>query len=258
MIDPQSNGDLGSMLPLFLASTMLFEASMFTATMTGQLDPHVYGLAHVGGLIAGCVGVWWLPKHAKAKPLAAVGVILTFVAGPFGSFCSLALLWPSHRLLPIAGPAGDDPRHHHYETVMADLLAHRLQIRTLSPRPLIDIFLVGSDDQQLTALGRMLKRFEPAMAATLRLALQSTEPSVRVLAATVIAKLHLDFSERIAALQVTAEMATAPGEAWNELAAACWAYAKSGLLDSTQCNELKARAGAAQVTALTVKSTIGG
>ena len=188
-----------------------------------------------------------MPTRARTRSLAAIAVMLTFVAGPFGGVCSLALLWPRGRGLRIAPHVREiEPMLRHFEKVTADLRARRLQVRVTSSRPLMDVFLVGTDDQQLTALGRMLKRYEPAMAAILGVALQSHEPSVRVLAATVISKLHRDFSEQIASLQRVADARAAPSSVWLDLAAACTAYARSGLLDRTQCAELEFRATSAR------------
>jgi hypothetical protein len=118
-----------------------------------------------------------------------------------------------------------------------ELLDHRLRIEGASRViPLCDAFANGEQKEKLDVLAVIGRRFEPSFAHTLRLATRDCDPSVRVLASTVIAKLQTQETKRIAALKKAAALSNG-AEPWLALGRARLEYSTSGLVASSQARD---------------------
>lgn len=161
--------------------------------------------------------------------------------GPFGVLIGLMLFLPQ-------APAGAEPDPQRpgtpkddagsapdrLEMLCNDLLDGRLRLGGgHSIRPLLDVVIEGETNEKLDALGLVAKRYVPGFAPVLRRALQDEDCSVRVLAATVMAKLHNVHTRGIGSLQDEVQAAPSP-ELWRALGTARLTYAASGLLDADQ------------------------
>jgi hypothetical protein len=99
-------------------------------------------------------------------------------------------------------------------------------------RPLMDVIAEGSQSEKFEALGVVYRRYEARLSAVLKRALRDPDTSVRVLAATVTAKLHTTYSRKIGDCQTAAAAKPRLAQNWRNLAEARLAYARSGLLEA--------------------------
>jgi hypothetical protein len=121
------------------------------------------------------------------------------------------------------------------ERVQIALLDRRIRIEGSSLiRPLMDVIAQGSQAEKLEALGVVYRRHEAQLSEVLRCALRDSDASVRVLAATVIAKLNTRYVERAGELMAIAKANPGSAKSWRDLADARLAYADSGLLQASQ------------------------
>ncbi len=97
--------------------------------------------------------------------------------------------------------------------------------------PLVDIVAAGRQCDKLGALRIISANFEPDFAPTLHLAAVSPDAAVKVMAATVLAKLKKSKTDRMLALEERFEAAGQPPELRLNIAAALVDIARSGLLD---------------------------
>ena len=157
----------------------------------------------------------------------------TACLGPFGALIGAMLLLPRKAdntdLAEVAAPHPVPSRLTALHTAIND---HRLRILGAhASRPLLDIVIEATTAEKLDALSLIAKRYTPALAPALKKALEDTDASVRVLAATVLAQLNNDHTRHIGALQNVTQ-ATPTHASWRALGEARLAYAASGLLDA--------------------------
>ena len=97
--------------------------------------------------------------------------------------------------------------------------------------PFMDVMEAGSEKQKREALSRMTVRFDPAFAPAFRRALQDKSNTIRVQAATAVAIIEHQFSERL--MQLTGLYQRMPREPAVVIALAQHydAYAFTGILD---------------------------
>lgn len=222
------------------------DALLFVALYTEWLT----GLVAVGVHLGLCLGVALpgLRSIARSGPGAEwQGAMLrlaawTVLLGPFGALIGMTLLLPKADTGPGAptaatataatvGAAEGDAAPSRLEALHNALLDGRMRLgggHTI--RPLLDIVIEGTAAERLDALGLIAKHYVPAFAPALRQALQDTDTSVRVLAASVMAQLHNGRIRHIGALQDAAKATPTP-TAWRLLGEARLAYAGSGLLE---------------------------
>jgi hypothetical protein len=163
----------------------------------------------------------------------------TALLGPFGAIIGMTLFLPltgagsvagSHGMAAPGGEANAMPSR--IESLHNALLDVRMRLGGgHAVRPLLDIVIDGTTPEKIGALSLIAKRYVPAFAPALKRALQDTDTSVRVLAATVMAQLHNGHSGMIGALQDAAQ-AEPTAIAWRKLGEARRAYAASGLLEA--------------------------
>jgi hypothetical protein len=192
----------------------------------------------------------WLIQRMKVSPAgdrysaALQAIMWSAFVGPFGALIAMALSCPATSTRPemfresqhedsMGGPAVERSERLHIA-----LLNHRIRIAGASRiRPLMDVIAEGSQSQKLEALRIAYRRYESRLSNVLKQALQDPDTSVRVLAATVISKLHATYSQKIGEYQNAANAAPVPGEHWRTLAEARTSYAESGLLEPSRMLE---------------------
>jgi len=166
----------------------------------------------------------------------------TLMAGPFGTLVSAAFLLPVRPPANRVSHASDDAESAKIETSNARLLRihtayldDRIRVSRIEQakgvRPLLDVIAEGSRNEKLEALAVIARGYHPCFAPAIKCALMDADASVRVLAATVIAKLHGKFTQRIGALQPL-NMDNASVEKLCELAEARLDYAEAGLMEA--------------------------
>ncbi|HTI80386.1 MAG TPA: hypothetical protein VL614_08030 [Acetobacteraceae bacterium] len=223
------------------------QSILFLAFASGRLDTPWYLSCHLGlCVITAALGARWvsasMAEGAAGTRFALVLQLAGWMAlgGPFGTLVATALYVPEGEPGSIGNVAKrrrfELPRH---EALLNSLLDHRLRLHGVcAARPMIDIMIEGTRLEKLDALGVISRRYAPAFAVTLRRALQDSDNSVRVLAATVLAQQHGIFAKRIGALQARAKEDPGNPEVRRGLGQAGLAYADSGLLEAAQARAL--------------------
>lgn len=196
-----------------------------------------YGLAH----LLSCLAAWsvrrWISTPdgiAGRSDCVLQIVILTLFAGPFGTVISGGLLMPAKRdhrpmgsrdAAPTSAQGAQDDHG-------APIQRRRRPQNGHGVRPLLDVIAEGTQAEKFEALRVIAKLYEPALAPTLRYALGDSSAPVRVLAATVMAKLRMVHLEKVVRMQT--EVACQPGrpQPLRKLARARLDLAESGLLDA--------------------------
>jgi hypothetical protein len=228
----------------FLVVMLGWQLALFLALLGEAIELDVYLAVHFLGCFAFAV---WLYRRSKTYPTddqypAALQIVAWSVfAGPFGAFVATAFLCPS----PI-GPkilrdresdsaTADGSAIDHAERMHVALLDSRVRIEGASRiRPLMDVIADGAQPQKLEALGVVYRKYEASLSAVLKRALRDPDPSVRVLAANVMAKLHAIYSDKIGHFQSATAGHPRLALGWRNLAEARLAYAESGLLEAAR------------------------
>lgn len=239
----------------FVVVLLGWQIALLFALIGGIIELGAYAGIHLFGC---CVLAAWLVRRSKAPAIddrysAALQIVAwSAFAGPFGAFIAAALSLPSFPVRSEVlhdGDVDDLTGDHssaidHVERMHITLLDHRIRLEgACYTRPLIDVIAEGSRSEKLQALGVVYRKYEARLSAVLKRALQDSDMSVRVLAATVTAKLHATHTRKIGDCQASsAEPGRAQG--WRDLAEVRLAYAESGLLEAAQVRaQLEAAVG---------------
>lgn len=233
-----------AVLPLltFAGLLLIWQAALTLLLLDGFIGLNAYVGLHVSCSLA--VAAWLIPR-ARSGTGARFRVALQMlawaaIAGPFGALIAVALLLPqaSARSRRLRDGEGDRPNADRFtmsqiERLHTALLDRRLRLEgARDVRPLVDVISEGSRLEKLAALGVIYRRYEARFSALLKLGLQDGEASVRVLAATVMAKLHATHSRTIGEHQSAIAVEPSVAQNWKRLATARLAYADSGLLEA--------------------------
>jgi hypothetical protein len=229
------------------------EASLATALSCDAIG----GAGLVAGHVCLCLSIAALAyAHSAHHPEAAHALlqltIWTAVAGQLGALVAGTLAFVDwHRAAgsqsfggwlneQLKGRYGGRSRH-----ILRKLHDKRVRIEGADKvRPLVDVFASGGQREKFAALSAINQRFEPALAPALRLALKDTDPSVRVLASTVMTRLQAAYSDRLVSCQETSRRDPTSADAWRALGEAHAAFGISGLLERQQArDQLKLAAG---------------
>jgi hypothetical protein len=231
------------LLPLVLC-LLCTQSALLVAFATGSLGLGAFASIHLAMCVAaGTFGRWWLaspPGNADDDTAMVLQLaVWTTLAGPLGTVVAAALLVPrsAEANLLEASSAADAarPELSRVELLHFSLLDSRLRLEHAhTVRPLLDIILEGTQPEKFDALSLISKRYDAALAAVLRRALEDKDGSVRVLAATVMAQQHNAFTKAIGALQSAARAAPETPGHWSDLAQAHFDYAASGLLEPSR------------------------
>jgi hypothetical protein len=182
---------------------------------------------------------------ADQRNFAALQIVAwSAFAGPFGAFVATALAFPT-ALNPARMEsdtddlATDQSAIGRLERAHVALLDRRVRLEGASRiRPLMDVIADGSREEKLEALRVVYRKYEAGLSAVLNRGLSDTDTSVRVLAASVIAKLNATYSRDIGDRQREAVANPELAQNWLALAETRLAYAQSGLLDSARTQAL--------------------
>jgi hypothetical protein len=215
------------------------QSALFIAFAWDWVDLSAYLEFHLGLCGAAVAfGSWRAVASSAPDPDERIAFVLqvgawTTLAGPFGTFIASGLLVRrANASGQPDGTSGHYPALSRLELLHRSLLDRRLRLdHAHSVRPLLDVIIDGTQNEKFDALSLIAKRYVPATAPTLKRALKDKDGSVRVLAATVMARQHNACTRRIGEAQEVARAAPdAPG-GWRELGRAHLDYAGSGLLE---------------------------
>ena len=132
-----------------------------------------------------------------------------------------------------------------------DILVNNAALRREKPfdeitfaewREVMDVILDGTQMEKFDALSLISKRYAPAVAPALKRVLEDKDGSVRVLAATVMARQHNGYTRRIGERQAIARATPDDPNGWSALARAHLDYVGSGLLEESRAETERAQA----------------
>jgi hypothetical protein len=236
---------MASRLSGFVVVLLVWQIALLLALLDGIIDLGTYAGIHCFGCIglAACL-VWCLKASATDDRYSAALQIVAWsaVAGPFGAFVAAALSWPAATVRSktlrdddIDSLTADCSADGKTDRLHTSLLDRRVRIEGASlVHPLMDVITDGAQPAKLEALGVIYRKYEARLNAVLRRALQDPDTSVRVLAATVTAKLHATYSRKIGECQDAAAANPELAQHWRDLAEIRLAYAASGLPESSR------------------------
>lgn len=104
--------------------------------------------------------------------------------------------------------------------------------RTYGVMPFTDVMRLGSDNQKRRALAKMTSRFSPRFAPAFRVALLDTSNTVRVQAATAVAKIEREFAAKLERIELARTQSPQNPTLTLALAKFYDDYAFTGILDS--------------------------
>jgi hypothetical protein len=228
--------------PCLVPILLCAQAALFLAFTLGRLELPAYLACHLGlCAVAAIVGGRWAMAPSAPNPSDRIAMVAqvvgwTALAGPFGSVIALGLLIPRAAARPDVG-SEPNATLSRLELLHGSLLDRRLRLdRAHATRPLLDVVIDGAQSEKFDALSLMAKRFVPALAPALKQALEDKDGSVRVLAATVMARQHNACTRRIGDAQAMTRAAPEAPEGWRELGQAHLDYARSGLLEASRAD----------------------
>jgi hypothetical protein len=114
----------------------------------------------------------------------------------------------------------------------------------VSTTAVIDVLRWGTIEEKYKALAGLAKNFRPEFAASLRFALASNEPTVRIQAATMVAKIEKEFTQRLLQLRDEVQRDPTNSATCLELAHHLDRYAHTGMLDGQREQEVRQQAAA--------------
>ncbi|MFH6787361.1 MULTISPECIES: hypothetical protein [Methylobacterium] len=232
-----------ALLVVVAGATAVGECALAAALLRGTLAPTSAILVHL--TVSAVIGASAAVALRRTASSALVHLALwTFTAGPFGAVLALGLiaLDGSGRAKAADGAFGDwlDAEVEAHELggvgrLRDDLLDGRLRAAPRNAvRPLRDALDGHDRAAKFEALARVGRAFDPALCPVIHAALRDADPSVRVLASTVLAKLQTAHGRAIASLQEAVAHGPRDPAAWVALARARLDLARSGLVKPLQ------------------------
>ncbi|MFN3076152.1 MAG: hypothetical protein ABT940_04595 [Alphaproteobacteria bacterium] len=250
---------LGTVMAAVVAGSL--EGWLYSLLAAGHVTWQMAVVYHVAitALLLGFVGVCiWrdsgvrtaailLIAEASLGPLGCVGSVLMIVLFLFfrrraHSFLAWYLdLFPTEKKSLgqdlfdklITGRARDDDKES--VSTFADLLAH------------------GTPQQKQVILALLARNFQPVFAPVLHRAMNDPDATVRVMAATVVAKVENEFLVRVMALRTACRNAPDHHDTWLSMARLYDDYAFTGLLDADRERENRALAEEAHRHCLSIR-----
>jgi len=231
----------------FAGSLLIGQMALFLALFYRTIELGTY----VGTELLCCLALMSYlvlgPGTRDDRYFSAIQIVgWSALAGPFGTFVAIALALP--RGVAVAEPqmtpdAATNQLTNDHSTVEriarmhTALLDRRARLQdACRVRPLIDVIVEGSRSEKLEALSVVYRNYEAKLGVLLKRALRDQDTSVRVLAATVIAKLHARYGGEIGGCQRTVASNPNVAHNWCQLAESRLAYAESGLLEGARAH----------------------
>jgi hypothetical protein len=246
-----SPSGLVSHLLVFVVVLLAWQIALLIALLSELIELDLY----LGNHFAGCLALAaWLFRGLRAAELdsadsAALQIVAwTAFAGPFGVFVAAALSFQQGSIHSevMSGNDVEDTRIDRHQSKRVEhmhlaLLDHRVRLTGAdSIRPLMDVIAEGARSEKLEALGGLYRRYGADLGPVLKRALKDPDTSVRVLAATVAAKLHGTFGRKIGDCQAATDATPNLAQSWRNIADARLGYAESGLLEAQRaCAEIE-------------------
>src|SRR5882757_1915738 len=235
---------LANKLSGFAVLLLVWQIALLLALLDGMIDFGAYAGIHCFG----CAGlaaylVWCLKASASGDRYCVALQIVAWsaVAGPFGAFVAAALSLPAAPVsAKVLRDVDIDSRTVDSASEQTELLHISLLDRRVRSegaclvRPLMDVIAEGSQPEKLEALGVIYRKYEARLNVVLKRALQDSDTSVRVLAATVTAKLHATYSRKIGEFQTAAAAEPELPQHLRDLAEVRLQYAASGLPETSR------------------------
>jgi len=201
------------------------------------------------GLLSGLLIVWLYTRQRRQLDIRAalILVLCTSVLGPFGAIGSALML------LFIAIARSDVekfdtwylalfPEQIDEKTSLSDLsgagqkMNHMDLSNTVSS--FSDILRFGAFPEKQEVISRLTRGYSPEFAPTIKAALTSDDASVRVQAATAMAQIEKEFTQKWLTLKQTSEQNPDCFDTFHAIAQHLYNYANSGLLELEQKNDI--------------------
>jgi len=229
----------------FVVALLAWQIGVLFALLGGVIDLGGYAGIHILGCVILATWLVWrlnFPAIDHRYSVALQIVTWTAVAGPFGAFVAAALSFPSTTIRSMILRDGgidslttDCSPIERVERLHVCLLDRRIRLDGASRiRPLIDVIVEGTQSEKLEALAVVYRKYEARLSAVLKRAMQDSDTSVRVLAATITAKLHATYGRTIGDCEAAAAAKPGLAQSWRNLAEARLGYAGSGLLEASR------------------------
>jgi hypothetical protein len=240
---------------VFVVTLLGWQIALWVALLDGFIGLGAYAGIHFGGCMVLAAWVLWRRNGAGADGLSLTLlqiVAWSAAAGPFGAFVAVALAFGAEP--PRAGVVTDHDVENRpanrstidrVEAIHLAMQDRRIRVEGARHiRPLMDVVTEGSQSEKLEALSVVYRKYDSRLSVVLKRALQDPDTPIRVLAATVTAKLNATFSRKIGDCQAATVATPNLGQSWQNLAAARLAYAESGLLEASRARvEIEAALG---------------
>lgn len=232
-------------LIMLFAMLVLISAGVLWRLSDPALTPTGLIALHAGSIAL--VGVVALPT--SGRKLALPLTLWTAAAGSLGAVVWLAAVVAARRE-PAAVHVPDwmnaqihDEGAGRLNDLRANIRDDRVRLNGAHGiKALSDIFLGDCNRSKFNALVALARNYDRRMAPALALALSSPDAAVRVLGASVLARLQQRHADAVTTSAARTELEPRSAEAWRALAHAHMTFANSGLLNRERQLEAIARA----------------
>ena len=234
-----ASGQMGAfiVLAVILSIVHTLNTVLFITEVFGGA---IFILIHLIAVAITCVIGFRQFKANSDAPFTVIIGLTTAVTGVFGAVGTLlsALIYVVFRqtassfyewLRTIFPP---DPNRHSQDVYDDILFGIDENPREYSVMPFMEVMQIGSEVQKRRALSRMTMHFHPRLAPAFKLALKDSNNTIRVQAATSVAKLENQFMEMLENIQAATKMAPNDPKVTFATARFYDDYAYTGLLDN--------------------------
>jgi len=214
----------------------------FTAA-TGEMSLAAYGAAHLVCALGTLHWAWRSASPPRRHPVLLT--LMTIALGPVGAFGSFLSVCFEGAFRPYASPFTEWYNRIFVEEdeLENDAFLQRLAIGgdpvsgSIQLTSFRDILAFGTIDQKQAIIALIARRFTPAFAPALRLALEDPIAAVRVQAAAAAASIENRYAQRTIELTRKAERYEATTDAERDLARHYADFAQSGLVEEQRAAE---------------------
>jgi len=222
--------------------TLALQGGLLWLAFTGRIGLIPFACFYIGIIL---LLLGWAYTFRRGGRINRFAMLLALTAGFFGPLgaLGLAIITPlqvflRRRATPFEewyAALFPDEEHDEDKQLYRQIASGRAANQTLSNvESFTDVMRFGTIEQKRAVLMLLARRFQPEFAPALKLALDDTNPTIRVQAATALAEIERDFTAR--AMELAAAAGAAPEDFDTQLALAQHydTYAFCGLLDSSR------------------------